>query len=313
MLDAVPYLDRCQGVLLGLAVGDALGAPLEFKQAEEILRDYGGPVRNMLGGGFLGWDLGEWTDDTAMAVCIGESILSQGCFDPADVAARFLRWFQSGPRDVGNTISVAMHALASGEQWDRAGRWAHEQLGGKSAGNGAIMRCAPIALLDYRAPERLIEDSVKSALITHWDDRARYGAAALNLAIAALLQDAAPDVALHGAAEGVQAACPEVAALFETAGAGERADLRPSGFSNDTLCLALWCFVRTGSFEEALITAVNLGGDADTSGAVCGALAGAHYGLAAIPERWLKPLHERERLLRLATQVARLGERLAGC
>jgi ADP-ribosyl-[dinitrogen reductase] hydrolase len=307
MPEPVPHLDRCQGVLIGLAVGDALGAPLEFKTAEEILRDYGGPVRNMLGGGFLGWDLGEWTDDTAMAVCLAESILSQGRFDPADAADRFLRWFHSGPRDVGNTISVAMRALAMGERWDRSGRWAHEQLGGKTAGNGAIMRCAPIALLDYRAPDRLIEDSVKSALITHWDERARYGAAALNLAIAALIQEEPLEVALRYAAAGVRAACPEVAALFETAGTSERADLRPSGFSNDTLQLALWCLVRTQSFEEALVAAVNLGGDADTGGAVCGALAGARYGLSAIPQRWLAPLHERERLLRLAVQVARLA------
>jgi ADP-ribosyl-[dinitrogen reductase] hydrolase len=307
MSESVPHLDRCQGVLLGLAVGDALGAPLEFKSAEEILRAYGGPVRDMLGGGFLGWQLGEWTDDTAMAVCIAESILSQGRFDPADVAERFLRWFHSGPRDVGNTISVAMRALASGERWDRAGRWAHDQLGGRSAGNGAIMRCAPIALLEYHHPERLIEDSINSALITHWDERARYGAAALNLAIAALIQEEPPEVALRTAADGVRAACPEVAGLFETAGAGERADLCPSGFSNDTLRLALWCFARTVSFEEALIAAVNLGGDADTGGVVCGALAGARYGLAAIPARWLAPLHERERLLRLAVQIARLA------
>ncbi len=307
MTDTVPHLDRCQGVMLGLAVGDALGAPLEFQSAEEIARTYGAPVRNMLGGGFLGWDLGEWTDDTAMAVCIAESILSQGRFDPADVAERFLRWFQSGPRDVGNTISVAMHALASGERWDRAGRWAHDHLGGRTAGNGAIMRCAPIALLDYPAPDRLIEDSVNSALITHWDARARYGAAGLNLAIAALIQGASPAEAMDTAAAGIRSACPEVAALFETAGAGERSDLCPSGFSNDTLRLALWCFARTDSFEEALVSAVNLGGDADTGGAVCGALAGAHYGLAAIPERWLTPLHERERLLRLAAQVARLA------
>jgi ADP-ribosyl-[dinitrogen reductase] hydrolase len=307
MSEIVPHLDRCQGVLLGLAVGDALGAPLEFKAADEILRDYGAPVRDMLGGGFLGWELGEWTDDTAMAVCIAESILSQGYFEPVDVAERFLHWFQAGPRDVGNTISIAMRALASGERWDRAGRRAHEQLGGRSAGNGAIMRCAPIALLDYRAPDRLIEDSLNSALITHWDERARYGAAALNLAIAALIQEEPPAAALRRASEGVRAACPEVAALFETAGAGERADLRPSGFSNDTLRLALWCFTRTDSFEEALIAAVNLGGDADTGGVVCGALAGAHYGLAAIPARWLAPLRERERLLRLAMQVARLA------
>ena len=307
MPQPLPHLDRSQGALLGLAVGDALGAPLEFKQADQIARDYGGPVREMLGGGSLGWKPGEWTDDTAMALCIAESILSQGCFDPEDVAARFLRWFQSGPRDVGITISAAMRVLAGGERWDRVSRQVHEALGGKSAGNGAIMRCAPLALLDYCSPDRLIADSIASALITHWDERTQYGAAALNLAIAALLQGAARDDALRGAADRVRAACPEVAALFETAGAGERADLCPSGFSNDTLRLALWCFARTDSFEDALVAAVNLGGDADTGGAVCGALAGAHYGLAAIPARWLNPLYERERLLRLATQLAKLG------
>lgn len=311
MPEEIDNLDRCQGVLLGLAVGDALGAPLEFKQADDILRTYGGPVRNMLGGGALGWGLGEWTDDTAMALCIGESILSQGCFDPADTAERFLRWFQSGPRDVGNTITVAMHALAQGERWDRAGRWAHERLSGRSAGNGAMMRCAPLALLDYRLPEQLIEESVQSALITHWDNRARYGAAGLNLAIAALLQGETPEQALRQAADGVRSACPEVAALFESAGAGEREELCPTGFSNDTLRLALWCFVHTTSFEEAVVTAVNLGGDADTGGAVCGALAGARYGLSAIPQRWLAPLYERERLMRLATQLAKLGMRPA--
>ncbi len=307
MSASIPHLDRCQGVLLGLAVGDALGAPLEFQSAEEIVRDYDGPVRDMLGGGSHGWQPGEWTDDTAMAVCVAEGILSQGRFDAADVAERFLRWFQSGPRNVGNTISAAMRALACGERWDRAGRWAHDHLSGKTGGNGAIMRCAPIAMLDYRFPERLLEDSVNSAIITHWDPRARYGAAALNLAIAALIREEPLEEALRVAAAGVQAVCPEIAGLFETAGLGERSALCPSGEATDTLRLALWCLVRTTSFEEALIATVNLGGDADTDGAVCGALAGARYGLAAIPARWLEPLRERERLLRLATQIARLA------
>ena len=175
------------------------------------------------------------------------------------------------------------------------------------AGNGSVMRCAPIALLDYRERRRLIEDSWNSSLITHGDPRACWGAVALNLLIARLLTDAREGL--------VEAVAPQIEhrEVREALLAAPRLaidELRPSGFVVDTLQTALRCFLGAGSFEEALVSAVNLGGDADTVGAVCGALAGAHFGLPGIPPRWQAGLRGGEEILGLAEGILALAERL---
>ena len=296
-------LGRFQGCLIGLAVGDALGAPLEFMTEAEIARQYG-PVREYRGGGWLGLAPGEYTDDTQMMLCIARSIVAQGRFDPADVAERFVVWLDGGPKDAGNTTRRAIELLKGGVAWREAGERACAERGRMGAGNGSVMRCAPIALLDYRDERRLIEDSWNSSLITHGDPRACWGAVALNLLIAGLVAGGG-----EGLVEAVAAriAEREVREALLAAPGLAIAELRPSGFVVDTLQTALRCFLGAGSFEEALVSAVNLGGDADTVGAVCGALAGARYGLSSIPAHWQAGLRGAEEIRELAAGILALA------
>lgn len=299
-------LDRFQGCLVGLAVGDALGGPLEFMGADEIVAQYDGPVREMVGGGWLNLHPGEYTDDTQMALCIAESIVERQAFDMADVARRFLAWYDSQPKDIGNITRLALQTLKRGVPWQEAGRLAHQQTGGRSAGNGSVMRCAPLALYRWRDYRQLVADSIDSSRVTHWDDLACYGAAALNLVIAELLQGRRQG-AVGLATERLGGLAPAVAQRLSGVEKKSKADLQPTGFVLDTLEAAVWCWQHAGSFEEALVTAINLGGDADTVGAVCGALAGADFGLANIPSRWLDVLEGRAHLVYLAGELYRLS------
>lgn len=294
-------LHRFQGCLVGLAVGDALGGPVEGWRTAEIAARYG-RLTEMVGGGWLGLRPGQTTDDTAMMLCIARSIVALRRFEPEDVASRFLDWLKGRPKDVGNITYHALMELRRGAPWKRAGLLAHEALGGMSAGNGSIMRCAPIALLHYRDYRSLIRDSVYSSIITHFDQRASWGAAALNLAIARLLTDGKEGL-LEAVAPRVDQ--PEVRQVLMHV--LHLKEVPTSGYVLDTLQAAFWAFLATGSFEEALVAAVNLGGDTDTIGAVCGALAGACYGLSAIPGRWLAALEGREETMALAGALLALA------
>lgn len=294
-------LGRFQGCLAGLAVGDALGGTVEGWGQGEIAARYG-RLTEMVGGGWLALRPGETTDDTAMMLCIARSIVALGRFEPEDVARRFLDWAKGRPKDIGNITYHALRELDRGASWERAGLLAHQALGGMSAGNGSIMRCAPIALLHYQNRDLLIRDSIHSSLITHFDQRACWGAAALNLALARVLNDGKSGLLAAVAPEVDQ---PEVRrALMQIPHLRE---VPTSGYVLDTLQAAFWSFLTTASFEEAVVTAVNLGGDADTIGAVCGALAGACYGLSAIPARWLGRLEGREEIAYLAGGILALG------
>jgi ADP-ribosyl-[dinitrogen reductase] hydrolase len=300
----IALLSRFEGCLVGLAVGDALGAPVEGMSRAGIETVHG-RLKDMVGGGWHGLPPGHYTDDTAMMLCIARSIVEKGCFDPEDAARRFLEWFDAGPIGIGRTTWIALSAMKEGASWREAGEIAHQRLGGLSAGNGSIMRCAPIGLLDFMHPETLVEDSGNSSIITHWDPQARWAAVAVNLAIAEMLKGGKGNL-LPVLLRGI-----EHAEVRDTA-AGvlrlKRVDPEPSAYALDTLRAALWCLLNTSSFEEALVTAVNLGGDTDTVGAVCGAMAGACYGVDSIPARWREPLQDRDEILRLARGIYELTE-----
>jgi ADP-ribosyl-[dinitrogen reductase] hydrolase len=298
----VEMLDRFQGCLVGLAVGDALGGPLEFMSPSEIVETFGGPVREMMGGGWLNLRPGEYTDDTQMMLCIAESIVAQEAFEMEDVAHRFLAWYKKGPRDIGKTTRLALEQLARGVSWREAGMIANQHLHGRTAGNGSLMRCAPIGLYRHRDYHRLIRDSMDSSCVTHWDARAGYSVAALNLAIAELVQGRRDDL-VDRMLFYIEKANRQVRKMLKKVEKKPMKALRPSGYVIDTLEAALWCFLRAENFEEALISAVNLGGDADTVGAVCGALAGAHYGLESIPRRWIRSLEDWGHISNLAARI----------
>lgn len=296
--------DRYRGALLASAAGDALGATLEFMDRATIRRDYG-QLRDIVGGGWLRVAPGEITDDTQMALCIARSIAARGGFDAADIAARFVGWFRSHPKDIGNTTRHALEQLARGVPWRDAGQRTHEALRPNDASNGSIMRCAPVALLTRADPAVNAARSADSSRITHANPLCVAGCVALNAAIAALLADPAADplaIAMSATDNAtLRASLAEVPDLdADTLDAG--------GYVLATLQSAFWAVTSHETLEEAVVAAVNLGQDADTTGAVAGALAGARWGAGSIPQRWLDVLQSGEELTALADRLWELAE-----
>jgi ADP-ribosyl-[dinitrogen reductase] hydrolase len=297
--------ERYRGVLLGLACGDALGAPADYLSPEQIAGRWG-VLAEMVGGGCHDVAAGEATDATDMTLCLAESLADRGEFDPEDVVRRYLEWFSSCPKDVNLTMRTALLSIRSGISLDMASRRAHEILGSPSAGNGSLSRCSPIALL-YRHDREIIRDvSLRESGLTDFDRLAGWVCAAYNELI-----DAALDGKLRSRVLGVAAEFGEedarVTAVINEAVIAEPEEIYSSANALDTLRAAVWCTVHARSFEEAVVTAVNLGNDADTTGAVTGALAGAHFGEGSIPPRWLEVMPVRSRAAALADRLADLA------
>jgi ADP-ribosyl-[dinitrogen reductase] hydrolase len=275
-------LDRARGCAVGAAIGDALGMPLEAKPPrplDNLLREM---VRGRL-------PAGRFTDDTEMALALAESLLAQRPLDPADLARRFLAWADTGPDDIGVHTGRVLWRLRRGEPWDVAAE-AVQEMNRASAANGSLMRCWPVALACWSEPEALRRDSVLQSRVTHVHIDCLAACVFANTLIAALLRGGTPVEAFNEALATVSLP-DDLRDTIELAPSRRRGRLRNSGWVHHTLESALWGLLNTDSFEEALVQVVNLGGDADSAGAVVGALAGAAYGLSAIPERWRMALH----------------------
>ena len=285
--------DRIRGALYGVAVGDALGAPLEFMDAKEIFAKYGAPVREMVGGGWLSVVPGDVTDDTQMTLAVAEGI-AENPDDPIPaIGQRFIAWYDSRPKDIGNTcrmaIQTAKRLVADGvgeaEAWQRAGEAVAAWSDGQNAGNGALMRTIYPALCYTK--EEAAEKAVAIGAMTHRNDSSdKYCKLYVEL-VADALDD--PEVTVQ--------AVRRLAESLE--------ELPPTGWVVGSFSCALKAIAQTENFEEAIVQAVNLGGDADTIGAIAGGLAGAIYGYSAIPERWKRCLADNVRaaLDRLAARA----------
>jgi ADP-ribosyl-[dinitrogen reductase] hydrolase len=278
-------------------VGDALGGPVEFMSAAEIGRKHG-RVTEMIGGGWLNLAPGAVTDDTQMTLCLAESLVELGTFDPEDIAARFWAWFAAGPADVGNHTRTVLERTAK-DGWKNASTRA-QRTNPSSAGNGSVMRCAPVALFDFQNTSARIEHSRVQSEITHAHQECQWGCALVNSFIAHCMASAVRDPALERAIEECRDSPGNVLKRAQLAAGKETSELNPSGYVLDTIDCALWAMMNSDNFEEAVVAAVNMGGDADTVGAVCGAMAGAFYGERDIPARWLEVLQGRDHLTTLA-------------
>ncbi|MFF3691571.1 ADP-ribosylglycohydrolase family protein [Streptomyces sp. NPDC002187] len=278
--------ERVIGTVVGSAVGDALGAPFEFGERGVFRARFPDGVATMCGGG--GWDPGEATDDTQMAVLVGESLLERGGLDPADIFARFQRWAAGDPKDIGlQTEDV----LTNGEPWDLAAAL-HFQVTGRAAGNGSLMRASTSAVrFAGTGRDATMAAARRIAALTHGDRAAWEGTAVFHELVRVALDGADP-----------LAAIPSALARIDPAHRTRWATvLAPDWHPDDATefngavwpCLgsALWALRTTATFESCLGAAIDLGGDTDTVAAVAGALAGAVYGAGAIPERWTGPLH----------------------
>ncbi len=275
-------LERAQGSLLGAAVGDALGGPVEFMSPEEIASRYG-TVREMIGGGSYNWKRGEYTDDTSMMLCIAESLLAQKKYHPEDIARRFVAWYESKPKDIGCTTREALSRLCHGVIRCDAGVK-------EKPTNGSVMRCAPLSIAFFQNEDKLVEASQQTSAITHRHIEAKLSCVFINVMIAQLLLGVDKKTAFNDAVRKTKDIEPYFAKKY--IGSSYRPDPR-KGLAINTLLLATSSFMSAGSFEEAVVKAVNLGGDADTTGAVTGALSGAYFGVSAIPQRWSSKLNPR--------------------
>lgn len=306
--------NRLRGIAVGAAVGDALGMPLEFYPARPIYH-----LQTEMVAGPL--TAGSFTDDTEMALALAESLLAHKPLDPVDLTGRFVEWYRSGPPDIGIHTSQVLARVANGSSWEDASS-SVQASDPESASNGSIMRAWPVAIAYWRQPEQLSEESRLQSLVTHTHPDCVSACVMLNLVLYELIHrpaDTPPDSALREAIEksAEQSGLAEdFRLLVNLAAIRSRETLANTGWVRHTVESALWAVLTTRSFEEALVQAVNLGNDADTTGCVAGAIAGALYGFEAIPRRWKDTLHGQYPLgsgqFWSAEDFIRLADRLAG-
>jgi len=308
--------DKIAGALFGVAVGDALGGPLEFMDAKDIAKKYG-HVEKMIGGGWLYLRPGETTDDTAMTLAVAEGIM-ESPDDPCQAIGRnFIAWIDSGPKDIGATCARAIRMAQRKAQkqgleepdvvcWNYGRRATAELNQGRSGGNGALMRAVYPAIY-YQEEERAVRETINQGRMTHWDadsdEACKIYAAVVHFAI---------ETAADGSDD------PE--AIFEhiyyrlggtryyiqgNQEEGNHGKLNPTGYVVDSLKCAIYALWEGDDFKGAVTKAANMGGDADTIAAICGGLAGAIYGYKAIPEDWIAslPMTDRKRI-EAAVEVA---------
>ncbi|MEU4347618.1 ADP-ribosylglycohydrolase family protein [Streptomyces sp. NPDC023838] len=304
-------IQRTAGTIVGAAVGDALGGPFEFSLPGTFGARFPVPGAGgeMAGGG--GWDPGEATDDTQMAVLVAQSLLEREGLDLPDVFARFQRWAAAEPKDIGlQTEDV----LTNGMPWDLASA-VHFQVSQRAAGNGSLMRASTSAVHFARAGRAATMDAARRiAALTHGDRAAWEGTALFHELIRLVLEGVDPLAALPDVLDLVH---PEHRRRYATVLAPDWHPDRATEFNGAVWpCLgtAVWALRATSGYEEAVRAAVDCGGDTDTVAAVTGALAGCLYGLDAIPARWTGPLHVPlpgfgDQVLRLPELIA-LAERL---
>ena len=301
--------ERYRGALLGLAAGDAVGTTVEFSPPGTFT-----PVTDMVGGGPFRLHPGEWTDDTSMALCLAESLLERRGFDPVDQMDRYVRWRNHGHLssngrcfDIGNTVADALRRFeATGDPW--AG-----STDPHSAGNGSIMRLAPVPLF-YAA------DAAQAITISGDSSRTTHGAAAcvdacryLGGLIVGALRGATKEALLAPLYHPVPGAMWQLDPPIATIAAGSFAHksppaIRGSGYVVESLEAALWAFHQAETFDAGCLLAVNLGYDADTTAAVYGQLAGAYYGAAAIPATWRDRLAHGDLIIDFADRLHDLAQ-----
>ncbi len=300
-------IQRYRGCLLGLAVGDALGTTLEFKPPGTFK-----PITDMLGGGPFQLKPGQWTDDTSMALCLAESLIECKGFNPKDQMERYVRWWKEGHLsstgicfDIGNTTRAALSAFL------RTGNPMSGPTDAYSAGNGSLMRLAPVPMLYAGDPKEAIEKSGESSKTTHGAgvciDACRYFGGLIAGALAGTEKDEL--LSDHYAPiPGYWDKHPLISEIKDiAAGSFKKKDppeIRGTGYVAQSLEAALWAFYKTNNFEEGCLMAVNLGDDADTTGAIYGQIAGAYYGNNAIPLPWRKVATKHVFIIAFAEKLA---------
>jgi len=305
-MNRVDPRERWRGALLGLAVGDAIGTTVEFCSPGSFE-----PMTDMVGGGPFGLEPGQWTDDTSMALCLAESLIECGGFDAQDQIQRYIRWYRHGHNSsTGRCFDIGGTVLGALLRHERTGEPFAGDSSPDAAGNGSLMRLAPVPLRFAGDPELAIRLAAESSRTTHQAstsiDACRYFAGLLVGALQGadkeeLLSERFTPLPGLWEREPLAPEIDEIAAgSFRRR---EPPEIRGSGYVVRSLEAALWAFARSETFEEGCLAAVNLGEDADTTAAVYGQIAGAFFGDQGIPASWRKRLWEAERIATLADRL----------
>jgi len=299
-------LDKCKGSLVGLAIGDALGTTVEFKLPGTFE-----PMTDLIGGGYFDLEPGQWTDDTSMALCLGDSLIEKKGFDAWDQLTKYSNWYRHGYNsstgicfDIGGATRQAICLYESSGQpyCGNADR--------NMAGNGSIMRLAPIAIFYHDQPNELYKYSVLSSKTTHASPQCLDACLYLSTIIAGAINGYSKEDLLSPEILKKYFGRTEIELDYTIQGIvnGSFKEKQPpeingSGYVVNTLEAALWAFYTTDSFKEGALKVVNLGNDADTTGAVYGQIAGAYYGLNEIPQNWKEILFRREDIENMANAL----------
>lgn len=298
--------DRFRGCLLGLAAGDALGTTLEFKSPGSFK-----PIDDMIGGGPFGLTPGQWTDDTSMALCLAASLLECSGFDPTDQMQRYVSWWREGyMSSTGECFDIGVTTSGALSRFMRDGDAYAGSEDPSRAGNGSLMRLAPVPMYYGHDASLAIALAADSSRVTHAAreavDACRYFADLLVGALGGVDKQVLLSP-LYCSVEGHWGRDPLAEKIVEVASGSfkdrDPPDIRGTGYVVDALEAALWAFHRSDCFREGALLAVNLGDDADTTGAIYGQIAGAYYGSDAIPATWRNKLAMTDEITSLADRL----------
>ena len=284
--------DRAIGAMLGLAIGDAMGAPEEFRPSGKFI-----PVTEFRDGGPFKLKAGQWTDDTSMALCLATSLIECEGMNPKDQMDRYLRWVNDGYMScVGRAVGIGQTVLKALVRYHKTQEPYQGSSNPKYAGNGCIMRLAPVPIFYHNDAEKAVLNAVDSARTTHASPQALQTTAYFAGLIWGALDQVPKDELLEPYYTPMKdLSFTDLHPDVEKVIVGDYKnhtieDLLPSGYAPESLQVALWAFYNSESFEEGLLMSVNMGGDADTIGAIYGQLAGAYYGVGGIPKNWVQEL-----------------------
>jgi ADP-ribosyl-[dinitrogen reductase] hydrolase len=294
----IPLIDRYRGALLGLACGDAVGTTVEFRPRGSFPE-----VTDMVGGGPFELQAGQWTDDTSMALCLAESLVQKGRFDALDQMNRYMNWWLWGYQSsTGECFDIGGTVRRSLERFQETGDPFVGSTDRHSAGNGSLMRLAPVALFGFPDEGHVAHLAAESSRTTHGAAEALECCQLFGmLLVRALKGDAKEALKVHDVPTLSE---PAVISIAKAAYLSKPAEaICGTGYCVASLEAALWCFHETASFEGAVLQAANLGDDADTTAAIVGQIAGAHYGVEAIPKAWRKKLHNSQEIDHLARSL----------
>lgn len=299
-------IDRYRGSLMGLAVGDALGAPVEFRNPLTMEK-----VTGMQSGGTFGLPAGKWTDDMSLALCLAHSLIEKKGFDAYDQMTKYSKWYYDGYMssigkafDIGGSTRMAIEKFAQ----------THDPYAGSSnpncAGNGSIMRLAPIPLIYKHSLREASNYSGESSKTTHPTIEAVDACRYFGVLIAQAARGASKEEILSFPSFLTDLSPAIVKVAQGSYKEKEPPEIKGTGYVVESLEAALWAFYKNDNFQDAVLAAVNLGNDTDTTAAVCGQLAGAYYGIDGIPKKWVYTITMDDHILKVADDLYELAEEM---